>query len=100
MDCQTGCFSADVSAALDGQLLSPSATQVDFGLHSVLQMLAQLLEARGCTLRDSLALAVLRNAILRVADSAEEVNDILSKVSLRQMNSALACPNQTSKGSP
>ena len=57
-----------------------SATRLDFGLHSVLSQLQQLFEARGVGSLGVSALEVLRNAVLRVAESATEAKSILSKV--------------------
>ena len=64
----------------EGQLYVPSARRLPFGMHSVSQHLQRLLRDKGVAVPDASALSVLRNAVIRVADSAEEARELLSKV--------------------
>ena len=72
---------ADISTVSDGQLVASSARRLAFGLHTILAQLGLLLEARGVASLGASALEVLRNAILRVTESAAKARTILSKVS-------------------
>lgn len=75
-------FLVDISAVAEGQLISPSARRLNFGLQSVSQQLGKLLLAKGCTAQAPDTLDILRNAILRVAESAAEAGHILGQVGL------------------
>ena len=72
--------SADVAMVSEGQLYVPSARRLPLGMHSVSQHLERLLRDKGVLVPDASALSVLRNAVIRVADSAEEARELLSKV--------------------
>ena len=69
----------------EGQLYVPGTRRLPFGALSVSRHLAKRLQQRGVPVPDPAALDVLRDTIVRVADTAEEAQALISKVTQQRL---------------
>ena len=75
----------DIATVSEGQLYVPGTRRLPFGALSVSRYLAERLQQRGVPVPDPAALDVLRDTIVRVADTAEEAQALMSKVTQQQV---------------